>query len=121
MPCRDDVAMKRAHSSRISSRILCGDARLPASYARLLPAKSQASLLLTDPPYCLLERRDSLRGSMRRARKLDDEATVSRFRNIAAYSEFTQAWLTPALQWLSPSRGHLQCHTRSQSRRRSDH
>lgn len=91
--------MKPTHRlCKLLARIVQGDATVAASYERLLGGQ-QAQLLLTDPPYCLLERRRA-GGDLRqpRGRKLD-HATVVRYESTRQYEHFTRAWLPLALSY----------------------
>lgn len=89
-----------APSSSSSSVIIAnGDARLPATFAKL-GTKNNADVLITDPPYCLLERRrkgGDLRDPKKRS-KLDGEDTVPRYESVKQYKQFTQEWLTTCVQ-----------------------
>lgn len=89
-----------------SNCVQCGDASNIEHYKRIGmgPSSSQmADVLITDPPYCLLERRRTggdLRDPKSRKRKLDDNAAVRRFRDVKDYKLFTLQWLAPAMQCL---------------------
>jgi site-specific DNA-methyltransferase (adenine-specific) len=88
-----------------SVSVLVSDATHGEAYAALLGG-ALADSLHTDPPYCLLTRRQK-DGTLRspsgaaRLRKLDDE-TVVRFESVRAYSAFTDAWLAAALPRVKP-------------------
>lgn len=76
-----------------------GDSTSRETYraAKLSPTQLQADVLVTDPPYCLLERRrvgGDLRDPKSRKRKLDDQPTVPRFENVNSYKVFTSEWLS---------------------------
>ena len=75
---------------------MCGDARSEETYARSLRGE-KAALLLTDPPYCLLTRRRK-GGEPREPRRgvKIDRQPVTRFEDVRAYREFTEAWLPKA-------------------------
>ena len=73
-----------------------GDAREEETYRGSLRGE-RASLLLTDPPYCLLTRRRK-GGEPREKRagvKIDREP-VLRFESVRAYRAFTEGWLPKA-------------------------
>jgi site-specific DNA-methyltransferase (adenine-specific) len=79
--------------------IVNGDARLPETFAKL-GGSSRADVLITDPPYCLLERRrkgGDLRDPKKRS-KLDGEDTVPRYESVKQYKQFTQEWLSTCVQ-----------------------
>ncbi|MGZ6059968.1 MAG: site-specific DNA-methyltransferase, partial [Myxococcaceae bacterium] len=55
------------------------------------------SLLLTDPPYCLLtRRRKGGEGREPRARRKIDQEPIHRFEDVRAYRRFTAEWLPAA-------------------------
>ena len=89
-------------TSALSSPPSCvaADAREEAGYQKAL-GKERASLLLTDPPYCLLTRRRR-GGDLRDAkhRKVEREPAV-RFETVRDYTRFTEAWLPRAVAHLS--------------------
>ena len=62
-----------------------------------------ADLILADPPYCLLTRRNKKTGALRdpKKAKINHEA-VTRFRNVKEYRTFTQSWMDHSIQVLSP-------------------
>lgn len=76
-----------------------GDARSEEAYERAL-GRRKASLLLTDPPYCLLTRRRK-GGDLRdkKNRKIEREPVI-RFETVRDYRAFTAAWLPRALAHL---------------------
>eukprot|EP01035_Chromulina_nebulosa_P017401 gene17401-22950_t len=85
-----------------------GDSTNPQTYTALGLGKGSnlelADVLLTDPPYCLLERRRTngdLRDPKPRERKLDNQPTVPRYENVRIYKDFTKKWLTSAVNCLS--------------------
>ena len=81
---------------------LQADARDASAYPRMMGGE-KASLLLTDPPYCLLTRRRK-GGDLRDPRAhttLDHEAVV-RFESVRDYRAFTAEWLPKALAQLVP-------------------
>jgi site-specific DNA-methyltransferase (adenine-specific) len=84
-------------SSQFQSRILCGDARLPETFKLI----EKADVLITDPPYCLLERRRK-GGDLREPKKnskLAGEDTVPRFEDVRKYRQFTEQWLGSVVQF----------------------
>ena len=78
------------------------DAREPEGYRAAL-GDTRATLLLTDPPYCLLTRRRK-GGDQRdpRAHKKIDRNPIVRFETVRDYRVFTEAWLTRAVAQLTP-------------------
>ncbi|HZI16108.1 MAG TPA: DNA methyltransferase, partial [Myxococcus sp.] len=78
------------------------DAREPDGYRAALGA-TRASLLLTDPPYCLLTRRRK-GGDLRdpRAHKKIDQNPIVRFETVRDYRAFSDAWLSRAVAHLTP-------------------
>lgn len=80
--------------------LICGDSTKNESYEKVLP-NLKANLLLADPPYCLLERRNKKTGQLRdpKKAKINHEA-VKRYANVKEYKLFTKAWMTPALSSL---------------------
>lgn len=83
--------------SNNSEVIIHGDARVPATYMDLV---DKADVLITDPPYCLLERRrkgGDLRDPKKRS-KLDGEDTVPRYASVWEYEKFTEQWLTACVK-----------------------
>ena len=89
------------------ARVICADARVAASFDLAFGNTTKnASLVLADPPYLLLERRRRIGGDIRsassRPRKLDEEGVI-RFRDEAAYTDFSHAWMTTTFQRVAPS------------------
>lgn len=87
-----------------STAIARGDATRASDVAGVLRGR-RVQLLLTDPPFCLLERRRSggevrVRPVASRARKLDAPIVV-RYPDVAAYAAFTRAWLSVSAEHLS--------------------
>lgn len=83
-------------------RCLNADAREPDGYRAALGG-TRASLLLTDPPYCLLTRRRK-GGDLRdpRAHKKIDQNPIVRFETVRDYRVFSDAWLSRAVAHLTP-------------------
>lgn len=79
-----------------------GDAREAGTYQRALGGE-RASLLLTDPPYCLLVRRrkGGDERDKRRGVKIDRDPVV-RFEDVRGYRKFTEEWLAKAVAVLQP-------------------
>lgn len=91
-----------------------GDATDPSAYLNLGLGRDKGlqlvDVLITDPPYCLLERRRSggdLRDPKKRQRKLEDQPTVPRFENVNAYKIFTEKWLSKCIQNVMKPNGTL--------------
>jgi site-specific DNA-methyltransferase (adenine-specific) len=85
--------------------LVCEDATRLSSYKSLEHSQgkefSKANILITDPPYCLLERKKldgGLRDEKLRKRKTDNSSEVPRFANLSSYREFTVKWLSLALK-----------------------
>jgi site-specific DNA-methyltransferase (adenine-specific) len=85
--------------------LVCEDATRLSSYKSLEDSQgkefSKANILITDPPYCLLERKKldgGLRDEKLRNRKTDNRSEVPRFANLSSYREFTVKWLSLALK-----------------------
>ncbi|RKG98109.1 site-specific DNA-methyltransferase [Corallococcus sp. CA053C] len=85
-----------------SLRCLRADAREPEGYRAAL-GDTRASLLHTDPPYCLLTRRRK-GGDLRdpRANKKIDRNPIVRFESVRDYRVFSEAWLSRAVPHLTP-------------------
>ena len=80
---------------------IVGDSRREESYSAALHGE-RASLLLTDPPYCLLTRRRK-GGDLRDKRagvKIDQEP-IGRFESVRDYRGFTEEWLPKAAAHLT--------------------
>lgn len=76
--------------------MVTGDARSPEVLARALSGR-RPSLLLTDPPYCLLTRRRKGGDEReRRAGRKIDRDPIHRFEDVRAYRRFTAEWLPAA-------------------------
>ena len=76
--------------------MITGDARNPEVLRRALGGRGP-SLLLTDPPYCLLTRRRKGGDEReRRAGRKIDRDPVHRFKDVRAYRRFTVEWLPAA-------------------------
>ena len=99
--CSNSRSRWSSSSTTISASpmtVLNGDARFPETFSSL--GKTRADVLITDPPYCLLERRrkgGDLRDPKKR-NKLDGEDTVPRYENVKEYKRFTEQWLTSCVQ-----------------------
>lgn len=96
-----------------SNRVITGDSRLAATYGKAKLGKlfELADVLVTDPPYCLLNRRRTggdLRDPKVRKKKIDESDTVTRFENLKEYKVFTKEWLKPCIDFgLKPNAGIL--------------
>ena len=94
-----------------SNRVVTGDSRLAATYGKAKLGKlfEFADVLVTDPPYCLLNRRRTggdLRDPKVRKKKIDESDTVTRFENLKEYKAFTKEWLKPCIEiGLKPDAG----------------
>jgi site-specific DNA-methyltransferase (adenine-specific) len=76
--------------------VVTGDARSPEVLAQALGGR-RPSLLLTDPPYCLLTRRRKGGDERdRRAGRKIDRDPIHRFEDVRGYRRFTAEWLTAA-------------------------
>ena len=76
--------------------MITGDARNPEVLRRALGGRGP-SLLLTDPPYCLLTRRRKGGDEReRRAGRKIDQDPIHRFEDVRAYRRFTVEWLPAA-------------------------
>jgi len=80
--------------------VVVGDSRDKNPYHGLaLNGSAKADILVTDPPYCILTRRQKygdprqLKSNSREA-KVKDLSPVQRFENLAEYRSFTSKWLT---------------------------
>ena len=81
---------------------MIGDARSPEVLARALAGR-RPSLLLTDPPYCLLTRRRKGGDErQRRAGRKIDRDPIHRFEDVRAYRRFTAEWLPGAARAVVP-------------------
>lgn len=84
--------------------ISCGDTRDFDVLRNVLGGHSSfqlADALVTDPPYCLLERRrksGELRDPKIRQRKLLNHPTTHRYTNVKEYEAFSMVWLRNALR-----------------------
>ncbi|MBJ6763073.1 site-specific DNA-methyltransferase [Myxococcaceae bacterium JPH2] len=85
-----------------SLRCVRADAREPEGYLAAL-GDTRATLLHTDPPYCLLTRRRK-GGDLRdpRANKKIDRNPIVRFETVRDYRTFSEAWLGRAVAHLTP-------------------
>jgi site-specific DNA-methyltransferase (adenine-specific) len=85
------------HSCYLSYKIIQGDSTKSEPYQTLFKnEQSKADILITDPPYCLLERRrlsGELRDEKTRKRKTDYQSEVPRFTSLSDYRDFTSKWL----------------------------
>ena len=106
------AAIGAAHAADDSNMVTSGDSRVAATYARAKLGKTPlefADILITDPPYCLLNRRRTggdLRDPKIRKKKIDDSDTVTRFENLKEYKTFTKEWLKPCIEYgLKPGAG----------------
>ena len=82
--------------------VVTGDARSPGVLERALAGR-RPSLLLTDPPYCLLTRRRKGGDEReRRAGRKIDRDPIHRFEDVRAYRRFTAEWLPAAARAVAP-------------------
>ena len=81
-------------------RLLQGDSTLLSSYEKVM-GDDKAKLLLADPPYCLLVRRNKKTGQLRdqKQAKINHEV-VTRFENVKEYRQFTKKWLELAVKFI---------------------
>jgi site-specific DNA-methyltransferase (adenine-specific) len=80
----------------VSATCITGDARRPEVLEQALGGR-RPSLLLTDPPYCLLTRRRKGGDEReRRAGRKIDRDPIHRFEDVRAYRRFTAEWLPAA-------------------------
>ena len=110
-PCRQLVSITATKSNIESADaargnvVIAGDSRLASTYGKASLGKSPlelADILVTDPPYCLLNRRRTggdLRDPKTRKKKIDDSDTVTRFENLKEYKVFTKEWLKPCIDF----------------------
>ncbi len=82
-------------------RCVAADSREEEGYRRALEGE-RASLLLTDPPYCLLTRRRK-GGDLRdpKGAKIERDPVI-RFESVRDYRTFTERWMERALAHLTP-------------------
>lgn len=85
--------------------VFCGDCTTESAYKFLRlginPGYELADILITDPPYCLLERRGKsgmLRDPKVDRKRIDGNDAVPRFESVREYKLFTQLWLTRCIQ-----------------------
>jgi len=77
-----------------------GDSTLASSYEAVLP-DLKAQLLLADPPYCLLKRRNKKTGQLRDAKEAKiNHKSVTRYENVREYTAFTRSWMELATKHL---------------------
>lgn len=103
---RNNICTALAAAHTLNEYVICGDASSKSTYERILKSGATTSTgleladaLITDPPYCLLERRrknGDLRDPKARKKKLDDHPTTRRFENLKEYRIFTKNWLSIA-------------------------
>jgi site-specific DNA-methyltransferase (adenine-specific) len=93
------------HLKTTSNFVIRGDSTNSSSYKTLLRTSKQrkATILLTDPPYCLLERKRTF-GEVRdykakRASIVDEVKEVPKFQSLSHYRTFTNSWLSLALEY----------------------
>lgn len=104
----DNLRPTQRNGLKQSPVVFQGDSTNKASYEKAGLGKNGnlVDIIITDPPYCLLERRrkgGDLRDPKSRQRKLDDQPTVPRFESVNAYKAFTNQWLPLAIQHMKPS------------------
>jgi DNA modification methylase len=77
-----------------------GDSTTRLCYEKVL-GRHKAQLLLADPPYCLLKRRNKKTGQLRDPKTAKiNHPNVTRYENIKEYTAFTKSWLELAVQFL---------------------
>lgn len=84
--------------------VICGDCTQAQTYQQFqrVYKKKKADILVTDPPYCLLERK-RVNGQKRdtkavhKRNKIDEAAEVPRYQTLAEYRQFTEQWLSTAI------------------------
>ena len=77
-----------------------GDSTTEESYQKVM-GERKAKLVLADPPYCLLVRRNKKTGQLRdqKKAKINHEA-VRRFENVKDFRFFTKSWMEKALKYM---------------------
>lgn len=77
-----------------------GDSTKEESFKKVMGSEL-ANLVLADPPYCLLVRRNKKTGQLRdpKKAKINHEA-VQRFENIKEFHAFTYKWMQHAIKYL---------------------
>ena len=99
-------SMRRAKSWLTSAnfKIFTGDSTKASSYHFI---QEKADILITDPPYCLLNRRRA-KGDLRdvkknvHSKKIDGDEAVTRYENLREYTDFTRQWLSICVTQLKP-------------------
>lgn len=85
------------------SNIVHGDSLTQKPFQQLFPnIQEKADILITDPPYCLLERKrpsGDLRDPKSIKRKTLDFEEVPRFENLNHYRQFTEKWIENSLSY----------------------
>lgn len=86
---------------KVKEHTVChGDATLEKSY-KLLLGDSKVDLILADPPYCLLTRRNKKTGQKRDPKKEKiNHSAVTRFEKVKDFSAFTQKWMQHSVNYL---------------------
>ena len=88
------------NSEQLEHRHLKGDSTQKESY-ELVMKDDKAELLLADPPYCLLTRRNKKTGQLRDQKNVKiNHDVVTRFENVKEYRQFTKKWLTNAASFI---------------------
>jgi site-specific DNA-methyltransferase (adenine-specific) len=103
---KNTYSLKSLRFLNLIHQVVEGDSCNEELYSNMFTGTHRADLLLTDPPYCLLERRRSL-GDLRelnhskRVRKIDSftkPVTVPRFKDVNSYKSFSLKWMKPCVE-----------------------
>ncbi len=90
-----------------SSQIIHGDCLNIQKYSLLSLNTHPADILITDPPYCILNRRrigGDLRDDKKIIKKITNQETVPKYNNLKEYRIFTEQWLSIVIKHgLKPS------------------
>lgn len=102
-----NVPRRTRNVSSMVSQVINGDSCRPETFLELGLESNRADILITDPPYCLLNRRrksGELRDPKKVVKKIDNQPTVPKYDNIAEYRAFTRQWLRTCVEnGLKPS------------------
>jgi site-specific DNA-methyltransferase (adenine-specific) len=82
-------------------KVLCADSCSSETYLTLFNSR-RADIVVTDPPYCLLERKrisGQLRDTKSVVKKIDGAKEVPRFENLSHYRRFTESWIRPTVKF----------------------
>lgn len=99
---RNMASYSRGRTANVHN-VIEGDSCTALAYKSLFhKASTKANILITDPPYCILERKrvygDNRGSGNKRSSRLEQSDEVPKFASLASYRDFTSRWISQSLR-----------------------